>query len=340
MNIVSKLFDEQFVKNLFKKQVLPLYPCFDSIEKIKIQPYKKYIWTNTYHVVIEYKVYFKNLKNNIVNISIFCSAHSEESRENVFMSLKYLWDNGFSSGNLIVPRPLFYSEEFRGIFYRGADGKNLYQYIKSDDKKEIEKNVVMSAQWFSKLHNISTNCAINFNEENSRIRTVIPGKEKIIKSIKNIYPEHFIFYNKVYDYFIKNEEEFLKYNKKRWLVHGDAHPENIIKTNDEKLCVIDFTDFCLSDFARDLGTFLQQVEFMIMRKINDQNYANKIKNLFLKKYLNNAKIKLDENLQNRINYYYYWTAIRTATFFFLKNDSEPERGEKLIKNVKANFVIN
>jgi hypothetical protein len=47
--------------------------------------------------------------------------------------------------------------------------------------------------------------------------------------------------------------------------------------SDKKIAVIDFTDICLSDFARDLGTFIQQLEFMANRKIGDHEYTEKIK---------------------------------------------------------------
>lgn len=339
MKKIEKLLEEEFVIELFNKEVLPLYECFSSIEKIEINTPKKNIWDGTYHVVFEYITYFIDKNGKEVIIPIYCSAHSDEPRKNVFTALKYLWENGFCSNRLTIPRALFYSDEFKGIFYRGVEGKNLYRYIRVGNKKEIESIIPMAARWFAKLHKLPVETAINFNEENSRIRTVIPGMEGLFNSIKTRYPEHLDFYSHVYDYFIKSEEEFLNSTKKRWLVHGDAHPENIIKVNDKKLGVIDFTDLSLTDFARDLGTFMQQVEFMIMRKINDQKYANKIKDLFLKEYLKDVKIEIDSDLKRRIDNYYYWTAIRTATFFLLKDKSEPERGNKLIEKVRVNLRI-
>ena len=122
-------------------------------------------------------------------------------------------------------------------------------------------------------------------------------------------------------------------------MHGDAHPENIIKTEKNKLAFIDFSDFCLSDFARDLGTFLQQIEFKIMRHIDDKKYTDKIKKIFLDSYLKNAKIKIDDNLAARINNYYNWTALRTAAFFFLKHDPAPNRGAELLEKVCRNLKI-
>ncbi len=56
-------------------------------------------------------------------------------------------------------------------------------------------------------------------------------------------------------------------------------------------------------------------------------------------YLNNAKIKLDKDLQTRIDTYYNWTAMRTATHHLIKDNSEPERAEPLIAIVKKNLGI-
>jgi len=339
MNIIHNLFDEKYVIDLLKKEVLPKYPDFIDIKKVKIRSYKSHVWETTYHVVLEFKTSFLAKDGKTKILSIFCSTHSEEPRKNVYHALKYLWDNGFAKGFLTIPHPLFYSEYFNGVFYRGVSGRNLYHYIRIKDYREIETIIPKAAAWFAKLHKLPTANAYNFNEENSRIKTVIPGRDQILADIKKEYPAYYETYKKAYDIFIKKEEEFLSSTPQRWIVHGDAHPENIIKMGKKKLSIIDFTDICLSDFARDLGCFLQQIEFMVMRKINDEEYAKKIKNLFLENYFKNAKIKLDKSLQERIDNYYNWTAIRTATFFLTKYKNEPDRAEPLIEKVKNNLGI-
>jgi len=339
MNIIHNLFNEKYVIDLFKKEVLPRYPDFIDIKKIKINAHKDHIWETTYHVVLEFKTFFLTRNHQVKTLPIFCSAHSDEPRKNVYHALKYLWDNGFAKGFLTIPHPLFYSKHFQATFYRGVSGNNLYHYIKKGNYKEIEKIIPKAAAWFSKLHRLPAKKAYNFNKENSRIRTVIPGRNKILADIKKQYPAYYGTYKKAYDIFIKKEEDFLVSTEKRWLIHGDAHAENIIKMGEKKLAVIDFTDICLSDFARDLGCFLQQLEYMVMRKINDEEYTKKIKDLFLENYFKNAKIELDEQLQERINNYYNWTAMRTATHHLIKDKAEPERSKPLIALVKNNLGI-
>jgi len=343
MNIINNLFNKQFVAQLFKERVLPRYLDFAGVKKIEIHPYKENIWEETWHVVVKYDTTFITKDNKTKKLPIVCTAHSDEPRKNVYSALKFLWDHGFAKGNLTIPHPLFYSNRFRATFYRGVKGKNLYQFIREKKYKEIEKIVAQTARWFAKLHNLPTDKAKNFNKENSRIATVIPGVEHILNRIKQDYPQYYSAYQQIYKIILEQEKQFFASTKQRWLIHGDAHPENVIKISENKIALIDFTDICLADFARDLGAFLQQLEFMVQRKIGDKNCVALIKKIFLENYLDNVKIDLDDRLQKRINNYFNWTALRTATFFLIKEKGEPERAHGLLvricKDMKLDYFI-
>lgn len=338
-NKILKLLDEQFVFKFFEDKILPIYHNFSAIKKIEIRPRKKNIWEHTYHVVIEYKISFETKEKILETIPIFVAAHSSEPRKNVYDALRFLWDQDFGKGDLTIPHPLFYSEEFRGTFYRGVEGHHLYYYIKNKNYKNIEKIVPRAAAWFVKLHSLKTAGVKNFNEENSLIKTAIPGVGHILEKIHERYPKYYEFCKKVYGIIIAEEEKFLNSTKTRWLIHGDAHPENIIKMSENTLAAIDFSDLCLSDFARDIGSFMQQVEYMSNRKIGDKKYSTKLKNLFLEKYLENGKIKLNKNLEKRINTYYIWTAMRTATFFLIKESPQPDRAEELFQLISKKLKL-
>ena len=340
MDKILQLFNEDYVVAYLRKKVLPLYPDFKDVEKTEIIAHKKNVWAGeTYHVVIEFRTKFIRKDGKQVELPIFCSAHSDEPRKNVYDALKFLWENGFAKGNLSIPHALFYSDYFVGTFYRGVEGTNLYHYIRADDHKNIDSIVPKAAQWFAKLHNLDTRNAKNFNKENSRIETVFPGIEHTIKRIKRDYPDYGDVFEEIFSIVNKKEKEFLASTDQRWLTHGDAHPENIIKMSDKKIAVIDFTDLCLSDFARDLGAFLQQLEFMMLRKVHDRVYINKTKDLFLSSYFKFAKIKLDKDIEARINNYYYWTAMRTATYFMIKANPEPERAFGVVCQVCKDLKI-
>lgn len=339
MNKIFKLLDEEYVIKFFRKKVLPHYPFFTNIKKVKILPIKNNIWRTTYHVVLEFKTYFITQQKEIKKISLFCSAHSDEPRKNSFLALKFLWRHGFKHGDLTLPHPLFFSSYFNAFFYRGIKGKNLYYFIKEKNYKEIENIIPKAAIWLAKLHKLPVEKARNFNKENSRIKTALPGSKIILDRIKNNFSNYYPAYKKVYSVLVEKENSFLSKTKKKWLIHGDAHPENVIKVSQKKIAMIDFTDICLSDFARDLGSFMQQLEFMSQRKIGKINYINDLKKIFLNSYLKAVGLTLDDALKERINYYYNWTALRTATLFLLKDKPEPERAHGLLLEICRSLKV-
>lgn len=338
MNKALHLFDENYILELFRENVLPLYPKFSGIEKVKVKPYKKMVWETTYHVVVGYDVYFTSPEGT-KKLMLVCSAHSTESRDNVFQAMEYLWNHGFNHGQIDIPRPLFYSEYFRGTFYRGIEGENLLYYIKNKDYAEVERLLPLAAELFVRLHQLPAGAAANFNPINSRIKTVVPGTDVILKEMSLRYEGRF---DKdlaaIYQALIEREEKYLHQNLDLKLIHGDAHTENIIKTGAGRVGLIDFTDFCLGDFARDLGTFLQQLEYKLISKNGDATLSEKYKDLFLSSYLSAAGLTLTPELQERIKLYYDWTTMRTAIFMFLKYDSDPARGELLLNRVKNDLL--
>ncbi|MCK5416210.1 aminoglycoside phosphotransferase family protein [Candidatus Parcubacteria bacterium] len=338
MNKIYKLLDEKFVTELFTKKVLPKYPSFDFVKSIKISTPKSYIWKTTYHVVIKYITTFITKEGKRKKLTFYAAAHSNEQRKNVYDILRFLWTHNFNKGYLTIPHPLFFDKYFNAVFYRGVDGKHLYHFICENELEEIEKITVKTALWFAKLHKSRIDVPTNFNIKNNEIKTVVPGIEDVFKEIGLKHPLLLNDYKKIYDILIAREEKFLNENPKRWLVHGDAHPENVIKMSEKKLAMIDFADMCLTDFARDLGSFQQQIEYMMSRKIDDKNFIIKIKDLFLNTYLNSVKIKLDKDLEERIDNYYNWTTIRTATYFFIKHDPDYIRGMELFNKVKSKIL--
>ncbi len=340
MNKILQLFDETYVVDLFRKEILPHYPSFTDVKRVEVKPYKKMIWETTYHVVIGYTVYFSKPDGSEDKIPVVCSAHSSEERKNVYTALKYLWEIGFPSGQIDIPDPLFYSEYFRGTFYRGLKGESLLYYIKNKDVATVEKIIVASAQLFARLHNISHDDRANLNPINSRIRTVIPGSENIFKEVATRFGNKYDHdLRRIYAYLIEKEEAYLDQGERLSLIHGDAHPDNIIQTAANRVGLIDFTDLCLADFARDLGSFIQQLEYKILRKASDVASAAAMKKMFLDAYLEAAGIEMTDSLMDRINLYYNWTAIRTATYWFLKFDNDESAAASLIEQVKLGLKL-
>lgn len=290
MNKIKKLLDDKYILDYFKKKILPLYPDFKKIEKIKIIYHKNYVWQTTYHVVLEFKTFFSykpdtDKKSKIKILSFFCTAHSDEPRKNVYDTLSYLWGRGFSKGYLSIPKPLFYSKYFNASFYRGVSGYNLLEFIKKNDKKEIEHIVKKTAEWLAKLHRVPISEELIYNKKNNKIKTVLPGYNNVLKKVKEKYEgKYFLNVKKIYDYLIELESDFLNLSHKRWLIHGDAHPENVIKMGRKKIAMIDFADICVSDFTRDLGTFIQQLEYKLGNYEYKKSFIKKMEIVFLETY--------------------------------------------------------
>ena len=57
MNKILHLLDEEFVIAYLRRKVLPFYPQYKDIARVKIKPYKKLIWETTYHVVIGLRLF-------------------------------------------------------------------------------------------------------------------------------------------------------------------------------------------------------------------------------------------------------------------------------------------
>ena len=167
MNKILSLFDEVAVLAYLKKKLLPLFPEFNDIKKVKIKPYKEMIWETTYHVVIGFQVYFLTPEDKEKKTLIICSAHSDEPRENVYLALKYLWAKGLNQRGIDLPRPLFYSKRFNGTFYLALEGENLLYYIKNKDIAVVEQLVVSSAKLFAQLHSFAVEEEVNFNPSNA-----------------------------------------------------------------------------------------------------------------------------------------------------------------------------
>lgn len=338
MNPIIQLIEPNYLLHFLEKNILPQYPQYKKIKKIKIVYFKKNIWETTYHVVIEIKTTFINKSRQEKTLPIFFSAHSSEPRDLAFNSLKTLWESNFKNKKFCLPRPLFYSKEFNAFFYEGLIGYSLLDYLIKRDDYKTTLFIKQSAQLIAHLHKTKINNLSDFkniNPQNNLIKNVVPGVKNILEKIKDKYKnKYFNDIENIYKKLIFTENEFLKSTSKRWLIHGDLHPQNLIIVNQEKMGIIDFTDIGLTDFARDLGTFMQQINYKCVNKLRNKGLSEKLNQIFLDEYLKLSNIKLNNNLKNRIKNYYAWTMMRTAIFHFLRHDTNEDRGKELLEKTK------
>jgi aminoglycoside phosphotransferase len=334
MNKILSLFDKDFVNSYFYEHILPLYPQVKQISDISIKPYKKLVWETTYHVVIGFSIKAIADSGRRLEIPVVCSAHSSEPRELAYKVLKYLWKRNFATREFAIPRPLFFDRNFNATFYRAVKGDDLFHFIKDNNRPIIMELMHRSARLFGHLHDFPVTKNFEYNASNAMIETVIPGKDNVIKEVNERFGlELASRISRLYDRFISQE-------KNNWsrigfsIIHGDAHTENIIKVKNSRIGLIDFTDFSVSDRFRDVGSFLQQLEYKIVSKIGDVAFAKECKQEFLRAYLDYCHLSLDDDIQSRINLYYAWTSVRTVTFWLLKYDPAPDRAMEMLDNLE------
>ena len=92
----------------------------------------------------------------------------------------------------------------------------------------------------------------------------------------------------------------------------------IINTfNNRQLAIIDFSEVTLAPVYYDIASFLQQLEFMTRNYLTPEEYLN-TEYVFLSAYFNCKKIPRE--IQNKINLYKSWTALKSAVYFMIFND--------------------
>lgn len=321
---ITQLFNPDFVKQYLAKNA-PEFVKNNDLSDLTITPIKRDIGITSYHVVIRFD------SASCKDMPIFCSAHSKENRENPYHALAYIEKNSPTDPSFLIPKPLFFDKEMSAFFYQGHEGKNFLYFLKNESF-DISEYIKKTAKWISTLHSIPTGKAENYNKENSKIKTTIPGPEKFIPKIQRIFPEFLDQIRTAFEKISSEEEElFLKLDKK-CLIHGDLHPENVIITKTGDVSIIDFTDACLSDWTRDVGNFIQQLGYM-SRGARDEKETEKNQKLFYDEYLKERSISSSQEIEKRIELYKSWSALRSTIYFLTKADPEPENARQTLKEL-------
>lgn len=324
-NLISleNLINEQYITELFSINLKKIYPDFIKIEKLQISPIKKHIDKNSEHVVAAYSFLLItkiNEEKKYLRLNIYCSAHSDGSRKKTINILKFI-----NQKNISGQKALFYDNKTQSMFYEGVRGQNLYYYIQHqiDIKKYIKEVAIKLAM----LHELKTNHQLKISKFKSSLWSLDPsnvlGDEDI--SLINCKREIIKLLN-----YIKVEFKKLEIEKNQtFFIHGDFHPENIIIEEDTKqINIIDFTDVKISDFAQDLGSFLQQFRFMSLRFYPGRKIEY-YQTIFLKNYFKKRNIEMNQDVKNRLLFFQAWLSLRSAVFFLRSSNAE----------VKVNFLI-
>ncbi|MCB9803108.1 phosphotransferase [Candidatus Nomurabacteria bacterium] len=332
---VAQVANHDFVREILDANLNKYYPDFQKIEELTLKAYKKHIGKTSAVFVIGYKIKYLNTDNKIGKLELFATAHSDDSRKAAFEKLNFLYQNGFNQGKFQVTRPLFFLSEQKGFFYESSVGRSLFSFFKEDSFVDLGNALDLAAGWVRELHSLKDKST--FSWPKFSVSNMIPSPQQFLpdfiehdqllgSKIKRIVSQ------------IQNWEKELKKTFQETLIYGDYHPENIIITDlqAQNLKMIDFTDVALGDPMTDLGTFLQQFDFMGHRFFSREK-INQDKEYFFNSYFQKSLSEVEENYFQRINLYQAWTALRTAVFLFYmhRDDSVKE----LLREVESYILL-
>ncbi len=333
---MEKLTDKDFVIGLFNERLSGFYPGFDRMRDINFRIYKRHLGKSSMILVLEYVIEYYNQEGQLKKINIFASAHSDGSREKSFYAQNYLYANGFADGAYLVGRPLFYLAEQFAFFYEAAMGRTLRKIIKQAPEIDVPHVIRLSAQWVKKLHNCPIRNGHRFS--NFDFSGTSPKPEKFQQDLGSVYPELGQRLAIIYKRLAVLQEKSAQ-NFKPTIIHGDYHPENIIFKSSlpDQVMVIDFTDLALGDPMLDLGSFIQQLDFMCFH-IFSREQINKLKNIFLGYYFSKDFNQLNVDDLSRVNIYQAWVALRTTLLLFYAKSAKSSLAE-LISEIEQYLLL-
>lgn len=323
-NRMEKLLDDKFINDFFEGNLNLFFEGAKKIKSIDKIIYKDIRGNYDYTLIIEFILEIISDDKKIIKKSVFCKAHSNEKKNKSIYYMDILYKNGFNEGLYQVPRSLIYLPEFCAGFYEGAQGHNLLYYLKHHDYAKINIGVKDAAHWLNKLHNVSPE---KFNSSKPRftwIKDNYPPAKRVLKEMRKNYSRLYKTFSPLYEKIFKYEDEFLKTVKKEdaaKIIYADYHPENIIIPNysHQGATVIDFTDLSIGDQFRDVGTFMEQAEFM-SRKYMPSSKSKYWPNVFLNEYLKASGAEPDKDSLRRVNLYRAWSCLRNIIYFYYKKD--------------------
>ncbi len=301
-----------------------------------IQPIKENIIHDYYSIVVAYSVSYINngLEHRAV---VYCSAHSNGSRRQAMENLEFIWRQNIPEGQFLTNKPLFYEPQYEAMFYLGWPGDNFCQYFTRHSREEISSQLTLIAQWLARLHTLTLGFSEWPDSRIQKIGQIVPGRERSLERIQRNTPQYYERFARIYDYLEAWESRLWPTPDKLAIIHGDIHPENVIIT-EKGVAIIDWSDLCLGDPLRDIGSFSQQLIFMGLGQINDESYWHQAQDKFLSAYGQAMGNNLPENWLERCRLYYYFTAFRTAIYFVTKSGPEPERAEGLLEEIEINLL--
>ena len=294
--------------------------CYNISQAVKVEYW--HIYKYRYHkptsfaVVIGCKVTWNDGAGSH-RLKLFIGAASNDSKLRAYHNLNWLRAHGFDQGDLQVIKPIVYLQDLKALVYEASEGQTLYWHLKRRPSYEqLLGPLLLSARWLQKLHQITASDlppTMSANNDQSIIKSLRRAQEKY----QSLSPEQG---EKITSVLTAIHSFLPSHDTSTSLIYGDYHPENIIlhQLDTHRLIMIDLSDVTLGNPYRDVGTFVQQFDFMSQPWLLRPD-INNLKRYFVEQYTGKDFAQIKTEHIRLINLYQAMTAVRSSVWLF-----EPE----------------
>lgn len=309
----SKIFEQQFAWDYWQKNLAKI-PNAQKLIKIQQEIYKKKIGQFNISGVVCYRLFFINKAGQEECADYFFSASTDNNRWQSYLLMKYLSQVNFGSQIVVVATAIDYLKEECCLVYRGVPGSTMYELLLGTvlNKTELIK---LAAQWLKYWHQVPINDLKSINLSEGYLYLSSPQASRSCYLLTKTFP----FWGKIAKQLITQQVIYEKkfWPNKRVVVHGDYQLENLIINQDQNSAgMVDLTDVVYGNPYRDLGTFIQQMSFML-RLQHPKKQLYYWKRVFLEEYFGCSYQDITSEIFQQINLYQSWTAWRSALYIFL-----------------------
>jgi hypothetical protein len=185
------------------------------------------------------------------SIGLICkrdTMHAAGKGAREFEAMRLLWNAGFGlDSRFRIPQPVQHFPDLDLILQEKAHGSKLRSFLGKGTEVSLGYACV-AGLWLAKLHNLKVSSpeTCTYADEIGSLRTFVsalttyqPKMAAELEQLASVLEHRFATFEPT----------------PTRMVHGDFHPDHIFVGRDF-ITVIDFERFCLSDPARDLGSFI------------------------------------------------------------------------------------
>jgi aminoglycoside phosphotransferase (APT) family kinase protein len=219
-------------------------------------------------------LYKLELDGNLMELRVSTSNFLD--KEHDYNAMSYLYKNGFSEGQFVVPEPVAYLKEEKILIYKDVAGSSFVDEFKKQEIN-VEQTVKACAELVKKIHQLKVPSFGLFNAENlflnfkfDLIAERFPEAGDLEQAISKI-------------------KGLLNTDSKSFC-HGDFNPNNLL-IRDGGIALIDFgmTSVFLKEV--DLASFIAHLRQELTN--SGQSMFEQLKNVFLTTYGSYEKNNLD-----------------------------------------------